>query len=87
MIVGGDSSKARSLSRRLHLRDTNGFLQNPHEEPVEPSIRDSFDACVQQGTNRVFDVVNDRIKYCISHVAGDANECSVCAGTSKCRLY
>ncbi|KAH7528833.1 hypothetical protein FEM48_Zijuj05G0114700 [Ziziphus jujuba var. spinosa] len=96
---------ARKFTRpaALRLLDT---------EPVEPSIRDSFDACVQQGTNRVFlklqkehpdisyivtaplslyellvDVVNDRIKYCISHVAGDANECSVCAGTSKCRLY
>ncbi|XP_072960107.1 sirohydrochlorin ferrochelatase, chloroplastic isoform X1 [Typha angustifolia] len=33
------------------------------------------------------DVMNDRIKHCLSHVAGDANECSVCAGTGKCRLY
>ncbi|XP_042408253.1 sirohydrochlorin ferrochelatase, chloroplastic-like isoform X5 [Zingiber officinale] len=33
------------------------------------------------------DVMNDRIKYCLSHVAGDADECSVCAGTGKCRLY
>jgi len=33
------------------------------------------------------DVVNDRIKHCMKHVAGDADECSVCAGTGKCRLY
>ncbi|XP_020226640.1 sirohydrochlorin ferrochelatase, chloroplastic isoform X2 [Cajanus cajan] len=32
-------------------------------------------------------VVNDRIKHCLKHVAGDAEECSVCAGTGKCRLY
>ncbi|XP_052194895.1 sirohydrochlorin ferrochelatase, chloroplastic isoform X2 [Diospyros lotus] len=33
------------------------------------------------------DVVNDRIKHCLDHVAGDVDECSVCAGTNKCRLY
>ena len=33
------------------------------------------------------DVMNDRIKYCLRHVAGDADECTVCAGTGKCRLY
>ncbi|XP_057769291.1 sirohydrochlorin ferrochelatase, chloroplastic isoform X1 [Salvia miltiorrhiza] len=33
------------------------------------------------------DVVNDRITYCLSHVAGEKDECSVCAGTGKCRLY
>ncbi|KAF7819547.1 sirohydrochlorin ferrochelatase, chloroplastic isoform X1 [Senna tora] len=33
------------------------------------------------------DVVNDRIKQCLSHVAGDADECAICAGTGKCRLY
>ncbi|GFQ05391.1 sirohydrochlorin ferrochelatase [Phtheirospermum japonicum] len=32
------------------------------------------------------DVVNDRITYCLSHVAGKQDECSVCAGTGKCRL-
>uniref|UniRef100_A0A803QIY1 Sirohydrochlorin ferrochelatase n=2 Tax=Cannabis sativa TaxID=3483 RepID=A0A803QIY1_CANSA len=32
-------------------------------------------------------VVDDRIKHCLSHVAGDADECAVCAGTGKCRLY
>ncbi|XP_030447442.1 sirohydrochlorin ferrochelatase, chloroplastic isoform X3 [Syzygium oleosum] len=33
------------------------------------------------------DVVNDRIKHCLSHVEGDADECEVCAGTGKCRIY
>ncbi|XP_057726721.1 sirohydrochlorin ferrochelatase, chloroplastic-like [Arachis stenosperma] len=33
------------------------------------------------------DVVNDRIKHCLKHISGDAEECSVCAGTGKCRLY
>ncbi|XP_077253568.1 uncharacterized protein LOC143892674 isoform X2 [Tasmannia lanceolata] len=32
------------------------------------------------------DVMNDRIKYCLSHVAGDSEECTVCSGTGKCRL-
>ncbi|KAG7990484.1 hypothetical protein I3843_02G027200 [Carya illinoinensis] len=117
----------------------------------EPSIRDAFGSCVQQGANRVIvspfflfprrhwhqdipsltaeaakehprvsyiitaplglhdllvatcssfiaidglfrsvtqkDVVDDRIQHCLSHVAGDADECAVCVGTSKCRLY
>ncbi|RZR77760.1 hypothetical protein BHM03_00002932 [Ensete ventricosum] len=33
------------------------------------------------------DVVNDRINHCLSHVAGDADECTACAGTGKCSLY
>ncbi|GJM90954.1 hypothetical protein PR202_ga07284 [Eleusine coracana subsp. coracana] len=33
------------------------------------------------------DIMNDRIKYCLQHVAGDVDECTVCAGTGKCRLY
>ncbi|KAL6551471.1 hypothetical protein OROGR_007625 [Orobanche gracilis] len=33
------------------------------------------------------DVVNDRITYCLSHVAGEEDDCSVCAGTGKCRVY
>uniref|UniRef100_A0A0E0JYR7 Uncharacterized protein n=1 Tax=Oryza punctata TaxID=4537 RepID=A0A0E0JYR7_ORYPU len=33
------------------------------------------------------DVMNDRIKYCLRHVAGDVEECTVCAGTGKCHLY
>ncbi|KAK4347251.1 hypothetical protein RND71_033590 [Anisodus tanguticus] len=101
------------------------------EELAEPSIRDAFSLCVQQGARRVIvspfflspgrhwnqdipsltaevakehpgvsyvitaplglhellvDVVNDRIEHCLSHIAGKADECSVCAGTGKCRL-
>ncbi|KAI3963240.1 hypothetical protein MKX01_030370, partial [Papaver californicum] len=33
------------------------------------------------------DLMNDRIKHCIRHVAGDAEERAVCVGTGKCRLY
>ncbi|KAI4350661.1 hypothetical protein L6164_005094 [Bauhinia variegata] len=33
------------------------------------------------------DVVNDRIKHCLSHADGDADECAACAGTGKCRIY
>ncbi|XP_030934493.1 sirohydrochlorin ferrochelatase, chloroplastic-like, partial [Quercus lobata] len=99
---------------------------------AEPSIRDAFVSCIQQGADRVIvspfflfpgrhwhqdipslaaeaakehpdvsyivtaplglhdllvDVVNDRIKHCLNHVAGDADECAACASTSKCRLY
>lgn len=32
------------------------------------------------------DVVNDRINHCLSHVAGCADECDVCAGTGRCKL-
>ncbi|CAN1182832.1 Sirohydrochlorin ferrochelatase, chloroplastic [Linum perenne] len=32
------------------------------------------------------DVVNDRIRYCLSHVTGDVEECEVCVGTNKCKL-
>lgn len=32
------------------------------------------------------DVVNDRISHCLSHAAGVAEECEVCAGTGKCRF-
>ncbi|CAJ1946679.1 unnamed protein product [Sphenostylis stenocarpa] len=108
------------------------IVEPAHMELAEPSIRDAFQSCVQQGANRIIvspfflspgrhwsqdipslsaeaakehpdvsyivtaplglhellvDVVNDRIKHCIKHVAGDAEECSVCAGTGKCRLY
>ncbi|MCI19490.1 sirohydrochlorin ferrochelatase, partial [Trifolium medium] len=33
------------------------------------------------------DVVDDRINCCLKHVAGDADECLVCAGTGKCILH
>ncbi|XP_076885145.1 sirohydrochlorin ferrochelatase, chloroplastic-like [Bidens hawaiensis] len=108
------------------------IVEPVHMEQAEPSIRDAFHSCVQQGANRVIvspfflfpgrhwhqdipsltaeaakdfpgvsymitaplglhpllvDVADDRIKHCLSHVAGDADECAVCAGTGKCHLY
>ncbi|KAL3629195.1 hypothetical protein CASFOL_026417 [Castilleja foliolosa] len=108
------------------------IVEPAHMELAEPSIKDAFDSCVQQGAKRVIvspfflfpgrhwnqdipsltteaakdhpgitylvtaplglheklvDVVNERISYCLSHVAGEEDECSVCAGTGKCRLY
>ncbi|GLU02095.1 hypothetical protein SLE2022_193640 [Rubroshorea leprosula] len=116
------------------FKEKTGYpiVEPAHMELAEPSIRDAFGLCIQQGANRVIvspfflfpgrhwhqdipsltadaakeypgvsyiitaplglhellvDVINDRINYCLSHVAGDADECSVCAGTSKCRLY
>ncbi|TKY50453.1 Sirohydrochlorin ferrochelatase [Spatholobus suberectus] len=108
------------------------IVEPAHMELAEPSIRDAFQSCVQQGAHRIIinpfflspgrhwsqdipslsaeaakehpdvsyivtaplglhellvDVVNGRIKHCLKHVAGDADECSVCAGTGKCRLY
>lgn len=108
------------------------IVEPAHMELVEPTIKDAFGKCVQQGASRVIvspyflspgrhwkqdipalvaeaskeqsnvpyivtaplglhelmvDVMNDRIKYCLRHVAGDVDECTVCAGTGKCRLY
>ncbi|XP_051140753.1 sirohydrochlorin ferrochelatase, chloroplastic isoform X2 [Andrographis paniculata] len=108
------------------------IVEPAHMELAEPSIKDAFTACIQQGARRVIvspfflfpgrhwhqdipsltaeaakehpgasyvitaplglhellvDVVNDRISYCLSHVAGEEDECSVCAGTGKCRVY
>jgi sirohydrochlorin ferrochelatase len=34
----------------------------------------------------LMDIVDQRIAYCIAHVAGDVPECDVCAGTGSCRL-
>ncbi|XP_017238362.1 sirohydrochlorin ferrochelatase, chloroplastic isoform X1 [Daucus carota subsp. sativus] len=118
----------------IMFRDRTGYpiVEPAHMELAEPSIKDAFASCVQQGVNRVIvspfflfpgrhwnqdipsltaeaakehpgvsyiitaplglhellvDVVNDRIQHCLSHVAGDADECSVCAGTGRCQLY
>ncbi|XP_039142809.1 sirohydrochlorin ferrochelatase, chloroplastic isoform X2 [Dioscorea cayenensis subsp. rotundata] len=113
-------------------RTSYEIVEPAHMELAEPSIRDAFKLCVQQGAKRIIispfflfpgrhwnqdipalaaeaaedhsgisyivtaplglheslvDVVNDRINYCLKHVDGDATECSVCAGTGKCRLY
>lgn len=116
------------------FREKTGYpiVEPAHMELAEPSIKDAFGLCVQQGANRVIvspfflfpgrhwnqdipsltaeaakdypgvsyivtaplglheqlvDVINDRIKYCLSHAEGDASECSVCAGTNKCKFY
>ncbi|KAJ6799398.1 sirohydrochlorin ferrochelatase, chloroplastic-like [Iris pallida] len=108
------------------------IVEPAHMELAEPSIRDAFKLCVQQGANRVIvspfflfpgrhwhqdipalaaeaakdhsgvsyivtaplglhelmvDVMTDRIKQCLSHVAGHVDECAVCAGTGRCRVY
>ncbi|KAG8366892.1 hypothetical protein BUALT_Bualt16G0015200 [Buddleja alternifolia] len=108
------------------------IVEPAHMELAEPSIKDAFSSCVQQGAQCVIvspfflfpgrhwhqdipsltaeaatehpgisyfvtallglhellvDVVNDRINHCLSHVAGEEDECSVCAGTQKCRVY
>lgn len=31
-------------------------------------------------------IVDQRIRHCLAHVAGEADECEVCAGTGRCRL-
>ncbi|XP_015578171.1 sirohydrochlorin ferrochelatase, chloroplastic isoform X2 [Ricinus communis] len=116
------------------FRDRTGYpiVEPAHMELAEPSIKDAFGLCVQQGANRVIvspfflfpgrhwhqdipsltaeaakehpgvsyivtaplglhellvDVLNDRIEHCLSHVAGDADECAACVGTGKCKLY
>lgn len=32
------------------------------------------------------DIVEQRVDHCLAHVAGQAPECAVCAGTGRCRL-
>ena len=32
-------------------------------------------------------VMQDRIKHCLAHVAGKADECEVCRGTGRCQLH
>lgn len=31
------------------------------------------------------DVIEDRMQYCLSHVAGEAKECEMCCGTGRCQ--
>ncbi|XP_021758013.1 sirohydrochlorin ferrochelatase, chloroplastic-like [Chenopodium quinoa] len=117
----------------LMFKNKTGYpiVEPAHMELAEPSIKDAFSSCVQQGANRVIispfflfpgrhwhqdipnladaaalehpginylvtaplglhellvDVVKDRINYCLSHVAGEAEECAVCAGTGRCKF-
>ncbi|XP_020576407.1 sirohydrochlorin ferrochelatase, chloroplastic isoform X2 [Phalaenopsis equestris] len=107
-------------------------VEPAHMELAEPTIKDAFRLCVQQGANHIIispffllpgrhwykdipalvaeaageysgisyiitaplglhelmvDVMNERIQRCLSHVAGKADECSMCAGTGRCHLY
>ncbi|XVF62615.1 hypothetical protein PTKIN_Ptkin09bG0022400 [Pterospermum kingtungense] len=139
VIIVDHGSRRRESNLMLNefvtmLREKTGYpiVEPAHMELAEPSIRDAFGLCVQQGAGRVIvspfflfpgrhwyqdipsltadaakdhpgvsyiitaplglhellvDVVNDRIKHCLSRVAGDAEECAACAGTSKCKLY
>ena len=32
------------------------------------------------------DIVEQRIEHCLAHVAGQAPECEVCAGSGRCRM-
>lgn len=108
------------------------IVEPAHMELAEPTIKDAFRRCAQQGVNRVIvspffllpgrhwhrdipalvaeaarehpgisyiisaplglhellvDVMNDRMKHCLSHVAGTADECAMCAGSGRCHLY
>ncbi|KAJ4729273.1 Sirohydrochlorin ferrochelatase [Melia azedarach] len=139
VIIVDHGSRRRESNLMLNefvamFRDKTGYpiVEPAHMELAEPSIKDAFSLCVQQGANRVIvspfflfpgrhwhqdipsltaeaakehpginyivtaplglhellvDVVNDRINHCLSHIAGDADKCAVCAGTNKCRLY
>ncbi len=31
-------------------------------------------------------IVDDRIRYCVAHAAGEVAECELCAGTGRCRM-
>lgn len=117
----------------LMFKSKTGYaiVEPAHMELAEPTIRDAFGSCVEQGANRVIispfflfpgrhwhqdipslaeaaakehpgipylvtaplglhellvDVVKDRIEHCLSRVDGEADECSVCAGTGRCQL-
>ncbi|XP_031286431.1 sirohydrochlorin ferrochelatase, chloroplastic-like [Pistacia vera] len=139
VIIVDHGSRRRESNLMLNefvimFRDKTGYpiVEPAHMELAEPSIKDAFGLCVQQGASRVIvspfflfpgrhwhkdipsltaeaakehpgvsymvtaplglhellvDVVNDRLNHCLSHVAGDADECAVCDGTNKCRLY
>lgn len=139
VIIVDHGSRRKESNLKLEefvaiFRERTGYpiVEPAHMELAEPSIRDAFGLCVQQGANRVIvspfflfpgrhwlqdipsltaeaakdhpgvpylvtaplghhellvDVVDDIIQHCLSHVAGDADECSVCAGTGKCQIY
>lgn len=106
------------------------IVEPAHMELAQPTIKEAFDSCVNQGAARVIispyflspgrhwkqdipslaaeaakehpgvpyivtaplglhelmvNVLEDRIKYCLSHVAGDSAECEICSGTGQCQ--
>ncbi|CAD6269677.1 unnamed protein product [Miscanthus lutarioriparius] len=135
--LGANQTGPKKLLQNTAYAQTNTYhvaniYQETIQELAEPTIKDAFGKCVQQGASRVVvspyflspgrhwkqdipalaaeaskehsnipyivtaplglhelmvDIMNDRIKYCLRHVAGDVDECTVCAGTGKCRLY
>ncbi|KAF5739608.1 hypothetical protein HS088_TW12G00817 [Tripterygium wilfordii] len=139
VIIVDHGSRRRESNLLLNefvamFRERSGYpiVEPAHMELAEPSIKDAFGLCVQQGAQRVIvspfflfpgrhwnqdipsltaeaakehpdvayivtaplglhellvDVMNDRIEHCLRHAQGDADECAVCAGTGKCRLY
>lgn len=34
----------------------------------------------------LMDIVDDRIRYCLAHAAGEESECELCAGSGRCRM-
>ncbi|XP_015623204.1 sirohydrochlorin ferrochelatase, chloroplastic isoform X2 [Oryza sativa Japonica Group] len=128
----GESCTVDDFVAMFRARTGYKIVEPAHMELAEPTIKDAFGKCVQQGASRVIvspyflspgrhwkqdipalaaeaskehsnityvvtaplglhelmvDVMNDRIKYCLRHVAGNVEECTVCAGTGKCQLY
>lgn len=111
-------------------RTGHPIVELAHMELAQPTIKEAFDSCVNQGAARVIispyflspgrhwkqdipslaaeaakehpgvpyivtapiglhelmvNVIEDRIKYCLSHVAGDSAECEMCSGTGQCQ--
>src|ERR1019366_6602178 len=81
--------------RAWAARSAHPVVEAAHMELAEPSIGTAFDACVaarHPGVHYLvsaplgphpllMDIVDQRIAYCIAHVAGDVPECDACAGT------
>ncbi|MEM9416046.1 MAG: CbiX/SirB N-terminal domain-containing protein [Planctomycetota bacterium] len=38
-------------------------------------------------TPLMVDVIDNRLQHCLSHVAGQADECESCAGMDRCKLH
>ncbi|KAL2900880.1 Sirohydrochlorin ferrochelatase chloroplastic [Bienertia sinuspersici] len=131
IIVDHGSRRKERIVGMFKSKTGHPIVEPAHMELAEPSIKDAFNSCVQQGANCVIispfflfpgrhwhqdipsladaaaqehpgvtylvtaplglhellvDVMKDRIDYCLSHVAGEVEECAVCAGTGRCKL-